>query len=363
MGFAQKLLFDDVVPAWEGMPSTRYQGSKRKLLPLLYKIFAGIEFTTCLDAFGGTGSVTHLLSRMGKRTHYNEIMPASCMIAKALFANKPIVISIKEMEGLFSRHNGVNYKNIIEQNYSDIYFLDEENRQLDTFCTNVHLLNNEIAKAEAYYLLFQSMLCKRPYNLFHRANLHMRTKEVKRSFGNKVTWDKPFIEHMHKYYNELATYRETQSNYKVKVSCKSAFDLKGNFDLVYIDTPYAKGRGVQESNYFNFYHFLDAILDYENIPSKAVLSLKHKPLYEFNKPWHPFECIMEAFKSLFQQYAPSSLVISYRSDGHPTPKEIVSHLRKQYGSVNEVCLADYKYVLSKKNVDTKEIVIVAQNPL
>ena len=35
-------------------PSTRYQGSKAKLVDWIWDQICGLDFTTCLDAFGGT---------------------------------------------------------------------------------------------------------------------------------------------------------------------------------------------------------------------------------------------------------------------------------------------------------------------
>ena len=43
-------------PTWERFPQTRYLGSKRKLLPLLERIFRSLEFETALDPFSGTAS-------------------------------------------------------------------------------------------------------------------------------------------------------------------------------------------------------------------------------------------------------------------------------------------------------------------
>ena len=42
-------------------PSTRYQGSKVKLVDWIWEQIADLNFTTCLDAFGGTGSVAYRL--------------------------------------------------------------------------------------------------------------------------------------------------------------------------------------------------------------------------------------------------------------------------------------------------------------
>lgn len=47
------------------IPTTRYQGSKRKILLWIYECMRGYEFHTVLDAFGGSGMVSCLLKRMG----------------------------------------------------------------------------------------------------------------------------------------------------------------------------------------------------------------------------------------------------------------------------------------------------------
>lgn len=347
---------------WDGMPNTRYQGSKRKLLPYLYEVFTGVGFESALDAFGGTGSVSFLLSRMGKDITYNDILPANCEIAKALLMPGPVRLTEKEILQLFKKRKGRSYNHYVSEFFSGIYFLDEENDQLDILAQNIANIDDDITRSEAYYLLFQSMLCKRPYNLFHRANLEMRTREVNRSFGNKATWERPFIEHMKKFYLELAFARSYNRSSFVEVRKESAFDIEGHWDLVYIDTPYAKSTGQQESNYFNFYHFLDAIKHYDLIPSEINLNLKHRPFYPANKQWFASCNLQQAFADLFEKFASSSLVISYRDDGYPTPDDIEGLLGKYYHSVSRVVAKEYKYVLSTKSQATREIVIVATAP-
>ena len=50
-----------VIPKEIGnIPSTRYQGSKRKILPWIYDCIKDVEFNTVLDAFGGSGMVSCL---------------------------------------------------------------------------------------------------------------------------------------------------------------------------------------------------------------------------------------------------------------------------------------------------------------
>ncbi|PKO22538.1 MAG: hypothetical protein CVU38_08900 [Chloroflexi bacterium HGW-Chloroflexi-1] len=55
-------------------PSTRYQGSKVKLVDWIREQIAELDFTTCLDAFGGTGAVAYRLKQAGKQVTYNDLL-------------------------------------------------------------------------------------------------------------------------------------------------------------------------------------------------------------------------------------------------------------------------------------------------
>lgn len=55
-------------------PTTRYQGSKRRLLPWLYEHFKKLNFHSALDLCGGTSIVSYLLKKMGKEVTYNDIL-------------------------------------------------------------------------------------------------------------------------------------------------------------------------------------------------------------------------------------------------------------------------------------------------
>lgn len=346
---------------WSGMPTTRYQGSKRKILPRLFEVFSGLRFETCLDAFGGTGSVTHLLRNMKKHVTYSDILPSNATIARALFSPGPIRMKEDDLRDLFVRKRRFQYRDYISKNYRGVYYLDKENRELDLAVQNILAIDNIPARSEAFYVLFQAMLSKRPYNLFHRANLNLRTARVARSFGNKTTWEKPFLELMLRFWRELRDYRESHKadSASVRIFNRSAFEIRGSFDVVYIDTPYAKSSRTQESNYFNFYHFLDAMLAYHSIPAVLNRTARHKPVYEPNKSWHPEKSVTGAFQRLFKKHRASTLVLSYRSDGYPSGDDLQEMLGRLYRKVKLVNLGDYRYALSPGKQETREIVIVA----
>jgi adenine-specific DNA-methyltransferase len=52
----EKPLADDI--DLSDFPTTRYQGSKRKIIPWLWQHFRELDFNSAVDVFGGTGSVT-----------------------------------------------------------------------------------------------------------------------------------------------------------------------------------------------------------------------------------------------------------------------------------------------------------------
>ncbi|MFH1546768.1 MAG: DNA adenine methylase [Patescibacteria group bacterium] len=205
-------------------------------------------------------------------------------------------------------------------------------------------------------LYFRLVLLKRPYNLFHRKNLYVRTAKVERSFGNKKTWDTPFEKHFLKFANE--------ANNAVLDNKKNNFAFQNDIfdwdyvepDLVYIDTPYISTKGVGV-NYFDFYHFLEGIVKYDEWANLIDCKSKHKKIKNGKNEWCNKGEIHNAFKNLFNKFQNSLLVISYRDDGVPTTDELVEMLEK-IGKRVEVKKMDYKYVLSNGN--SKEVLIIAR---
>lgn len=252
------------------VPTTRYQGSKRKILPWLYECMRNYEFHTVLDAFGGTGMVSYLFKRMGKRVTYNDLFQFNQKVGESIIENNRTHLIEADVDYILSNNN--NHRTFITENFQGIYYLDDENLWLDNVIGNIETLGHfykgkrlAYKKAIAYNALFQSCLAKRPYNLFHRKNLEMRTRDVVRGFGNKATWDRPFSEHFSTFVNEINK-SVFSSPEKCKVICHDAFDIRtGYFDLVYLDPPYLRksGEGNESSDYLKCYHFLERIARYD----------------------------------------------------------------------------------------------------
>ena len=122
------------------------------------------------------------------------------------------------------------YQNLVEREFHDIYFTDEENAWLDVVAQNLQALPDVNHRAIGYYALCQAAISKRPYNLFHRKNLYMRLASVERSFGNKATWDKPFEDHFMSFVNE-ANQAVFSTGQECAIFNLNILDVPGSYDV------------------------------------------------------------------------------------------------------------------------------------
>jgi adenine-specific DNA methylase len=338
-------------------PSTRYQGSKAKLVDWIWDQIADLDFTTCLDAFGGTGAVAYRLKQAGKRVTYNDLLRFNYEFGLALIENSRTPLSFEEIDWLLTRHSAITYPHFVQDNFADIYFTAEENAWIDQTMTNIRQLADPYKFALAFFALAQACIIMRPYNLFHRKNLYIRLAEVNRSFGNKTTWDRPFEEWFRVFANEAnrAVFDNSQVNQALNLD---AVEVPGEYDLVYIDTPYIAGSGVAV-NYLDFYHFLEGLLVYPEWDQHIDHRSKHRRFKPRPNEWTDKNRIHGAFERLFERYRQSTLVISYRSDGIPAESELIDLLRCYKSEVRVERYGQYKYALSL-NAESQEVFLIAQ---
>lgn len=337
-------------------PRTRYQGSKYKLQSWIKSKLEDLNFETALDAFSGTGSVSYIMKEMNKTVYCNDILKFNYHIAKALIENNSEQITKDEFENILKKKSNYHYSYFIKDTFQDVYFLEDENKWLDIIIQNINQIKNENKKAMFLWALYQSCISKRPYNLFHRKNLYVRTSDVKRNFGNKTTWDKPFEDHFFKFIKEIntAVFDNKKDN---KVYNKDIFELDIKTDLVYFDTPYIPQKGTL-THYRDFYHFLDGLTNYDNWDEAIDYNSKHKKLKSIYSIWEDKKNIKNGFENLIEKFKDSIIVISYRSDGIPTIKEI-SKILEKHGKKVDIETINYKYALSKKR-NLEEVLIIGK---
>jgi len=344
------------------VPSTRYQGSKRSILPWLYDNLKDLDFHTVLDGFGGTGSVSYLLKLMQKKVTFNDILMSNYIAGLALIENQSVTLKQEDMYFIFN-DNGFEYPSFIQDTFKGIYYLPKENRWLDVVCFNIRNLSQKYQgdvlkkkQALAYHTLFQVCLCKRPFNLFHRKNLYLRTAKVERSFGNQVTWNTSFQQLFLRFNKEISQ-KVFSTRAKHKAMCEDIMQIrKRKFDLVYLDPPYARENEKQPKDYHSLYHFLEGLLDYDHWAEKVDWRLKNRALRSSKTGWDAGNMI-DNFDALFEKFQESIIVVSYGDPGFPSINQIKRRLKK-YKSDVHVIKKPYNYRLNHKNGGLYEALII-----
>lgn len=341
---------------YPSFPSTRFQGSKLKIVDWIWEEIKDLKFNSVLDAFGGTGSVAYMFKGKGKKVTYNDILKFNYHIGLTLIENDEVKLTDKDIEFLLTRHNDITYPTFIADTFKDIYYTDEENKWIDMMVTNINFLNDKYKQALAFFALFQACIIKRPFNLFHRKNLYLRFANVKRDFGNKASWDTPFEIHFRKFVEEAnnAIFSNGQENNALNYD---VFDIKADFDLIYIDTPYISKKGVGV-DYLGFYHFLEGLVNYDKWSDMIDYRTKHRRLKSQPSVWVDKDKIHSAFNTLFKKFQNSILVVSYRSDGIPSIDELTVILKKYKNNVHQIKRKNYKYALSVNEL--MEVILIGE---
>ncbi len=347
----QMVLIDEPV-----FPSTRFQGSKLKIVDWIWGAIKDLDFHTALDAFGGTGSVGYMLKKKGKEVAYNDLLKFNWYIGLALIENDNTKLTEGDVDFIIARHNDISYPAFVYDTFKDTYFTDEENKWIDTVVTNINLLEDVYKKALAYFALCQACIIKRPFNLFHRKNLYLRFSDVERNFGNKATWDTPFETHFRKFVEEAnqAVFSNGQQNGALNLDI---LDVKGKYDLIYVDTPYISKKGVGV-DYFDFYHFLEGLVNYSKWDKMIDYNTRHRKLKGNGSAWIDKNQVNMAFDRLFEKFKDSIILVSYRSDGIPSIDELRNLLKKHKPNVEKLRCKNYKYVLSTTH--SEEVLLIGK---
>lgn len=344
-------------------PKTRFQGSKRKFVQELKSVFESYRGGSALDLYSGSGTVTLLLRELGFNVTSNDFLKYANNTASLFLTLNKKSLNGVDWEALLNRllyECDVSSAPLVSEHYSNIFFTDDENYQIDRFCQNIDTVGSDVERMVLVYAVGQALLMKRPYNLFHRANLHMRLKDVERSFGNHATWCKPIAEHAYKAIQELRKIALIANETNHCVTNHNTNDLcvfdSVKPDVVYLDPPYIANKG-QPVNYANFYNFLEGLVDY-SLFKQATNSAKHRPIVDHPTNWLEPSTAEIELENIANQWPESVLIMSYRDDGKPSVGRLLEILSTN-GRVAKIAKTkNYKYALSHSKSSQEVIVVV-----
>lgn len=338
-------------------PTTRYYGSKKRLLSWISSALSDLEFESVLDVFGGTATVSLLFKSLGKKVFYNDILMSSSLQAKALLSNKPADNIEKVIVDFCS--SVVPCRGFITENFQDVFYTEEENEWLDGALKCLEGKRSSLEYAEIFYCLQQACIQKRPFNLFHRKNLYIRLNNKKDTkFGNWATWERGFLELMLRAAKELKSTRWESEWEPLILPGADALSLKSGYDLVYLDPPYVPTMR-KDISYLERYHFLEGLAMPSVWASKIDWS---RPSRVFKKVeeidrWNTKSSFKESLFSLILEHSKSVVVLSYIEGAYPS----LAELEIFFNDVFSECTIHSKslsHALSSKS--KKELLIIGR---
>ena len=322
-------------------PTTRYMGSKNKILPYIRDITREFDFSSAIDLFSGSGIVSYMLKSEGKAVISNDYMALGSTFSKALIENNSEILPLKLAKKLLCK-NEKNDK-FVQSNFKDLYFTDEENILIDNIRANIRGLRNPYKKALALSALCRACTKKRPRGIFtYTGNRYDDgRKDLKTSIEDH------FINAVDIFNNAVF------DNKKINLSIrKDAMDLTSSGNFVYMDPPYYSL--CSDNEYIRRYHFTEGICcNWEGV--EMQWHTKTKKFKNYPTPFSNKENAKDAFDKLFDKYKKSIILVSYSSNCLPTLDEMVEMLAKYKKNV-EVLLIDYRYSFAnqKENISSNK---------
>ncbi len=324
----------DILPEQVSLyPSTRYMGSKNKLLEQIWNVASHFDFNSVLDLFSGSGIVSYMFKAQGKRVISNDYMTFSSLYTKALVENNKITLSDQDINNLLNTN--IDTDKFVQTTFQGLYFSDEENIFIDTIRANIKKLNNKNKQAIATIALIRACFKKRPRGIFtyvgHRYDDGRKDLQVslKEHLLNAITLI------------NAAVFDNQHNNQSKNLD---AMSVKTKADLVYIDPPYYSP--YSDNEYVRRYHFVEGIArDWQGVEIQE--HTKTKKFKSYPTPFSSKTGAYKAFDKLFQKHKESILIVSYSSNSLPSLDEMVALLSKYKQNV-EVVPVDYKYSMGNQ---------------
>lgn len=320
----------DLIPNQvEKYPSTRWMGSKSKLLPHIQEITKNLVFDSAMDLFSGSGIVGYLFKSLGKEIISNDYMALSATFSKAMIENSFVKLPMEKAQLLLLRPKG-KVDNFVSKTFKDLYYTDEENELIDVIRHNIKKLTDQYERAIALAALIRACTKKRPRGIF--TYVGDRYDDGRKDL--QITLSEHFLKAVIEINNSVF------HNGKVNTSRKGdAMSITKSADLIYIDPPYYSP--LSDNEYVRRYHFVEGLAcDWRDVIIQE--HTKTKKFKNYPTPFSTQKGAYDAFDKLFKKFKDSILIVSYSSNSLPSLDEMIGLLSK-YKSKVEVVKVDYKY--------------------
>lgn len=341
----QEKLIPVKVPVQNNLfPSTRYMGSKEKLLPYINAAVEDIEFNSVLDLFSGSGSVSYFFKTMGKQVFSNDYMTFASDFSLATIENNSSILTKHDMQLLLNSkpHNNDHF---VAKNFKGLYFSDNDNNFIDLIRSNRSLIAGKYKQAIISSAISRACMKRRPRGIFtYTGN---RYNDGRRDLRLSL---KEQFEEAVKLFNS-SIFDNNQDN---KIFNLNFRDVDVDADLIYLDPPYYSK--LSDNEYVRRYHFVEGLSkNWKNV--EMQWNTKTKKFKNYPTPFDSKESTYKAFEYLFSKYRHKKVLVSYSSNSLPTKEELITMMRKNFKTVKTFEI-DYKYSFGthhhkKSNINNK----------
>lgn len=310
-------------------PSTRYMGSKNKLLTEIWAVASQFKFDSALDLFSGSGIVGYMFKSHGKAVTSNDYMSMSATFTKAMIENNDVTLLASE--ALVMLEPPKKLDKFVETTFKGLYFSDEDNRLIDIIRANIKKQKNPYKRAIAMSALMRACMKKRPRGIF--TYIGHRYDDGRKDLS--MPFRAQFLEAVEAV--NAAVFNNGKENKSRNGDAMTVQNRK--LDLVYIDPPYYSP--LSDNEYVRRYHFVEGLSrDWEGVElQEHTITRKFK---SYPTPFSSRKGASGAFDLIFKRFKDSILIVSYSSNSQPTLDEMVAIMSKHKQHV-EVVPVDYKY--------------------
>jgi len=325
---SQEALFSNILsPRIEAYPSTRFMGSKERLLADIWSVASHLPGTRVLDLFSGSGAVSYMFKAQGKAVVSNDYMAFSSTLARAMVENDSTRLSAADIE--FLTHGRATDR-FVRTNFRGLYFSDADNLFIDLVRSRIAELNDEMKQTVARASLIRACMKKRARGIF--TYVGVRYDDGRRDM--QLSLRQHFKEAA-----QLINDSIFDNGQRHIVLNRDVSQVDVDADIVYVDPPYYSP--LSDNDYIRRYHFVEGLArDWSGVEIQE--HTKTKKFKTYGSPFSTLEGARGAFDDIFRRYANSAIIVSYSSNSLPNRETILRLLRKHKAHV-EVVPVDHRY--------------------
>lgn len=252
------MLFEDTKYLDLKFPEPQYLGAKYIHRGWIAQ-FIPDNAITVLDAFSGSQSISYMFKQLGRKVITNDFLSFNDIIGKALIENPGYKLEKDDLDILFSDNSDPAYFTLMQELYTDLFFVSEDSVFADSFRSNIHKLGNKYKQALALSVMCRSMTRKVTMGHFaHKQALVYAADpaRVKRNRSLVRPLKELFLDLLPEY--NAAVFDNAKDNVSYNKNILDLLPTLTDVDLVYFDPPYCNSH----ADYQSFYHLLETYVEY-----------------------------------------------------------------------------------------------------